>query len=277
MFHFGTSLLAVREQVRRQPDRALGRVDEVPARDVLLEDVVLRGAAEAFSGHALLLADELVQEQQHARGSVDRHRRRDLVERDPLERDAHVVDRVDRDPGPPDLAEAPRIVGIEPELGREVERHRQPRRSVLEQVVVALVRLLRARVPRVLPHRPQLLAVHLAVDAAGERILAGLAEALGQRLGKVVLVVALLDLDPGVREPPRIVGTDDRRDRAVLVGGGHSGQVTRGPTEGRGLPPRTLTDPFQARSAARRRPSRSGVGFRPFSGSLVGAWADRAA
>src|SRR5438874_2360111 len=39
-------LVAVCEQVGRQPDRALGRVYEVPARDVLLEDVVLRGAAQ---------------------------------------------------------------------------------------------------------------------------------------------------------------------------------------------------------------------------------------
>ena len=59
------------------------------------------------------------------------------------------------------------------------------------------------------------------MDPARERILAGLAEPLGQRLREVILVVELLDLDPGVREPARIIGTDDRRDRAVLVGGGH--------------------------------------------------------
>src|SRR5699024_10194842 len=84
------------------------------------------------------------------------------------------------------------------------------------------------RVSGVLAHRPKLLAVHLTMDPARERIFARLAEPLGQPPGEVVLAVELLDLDPGVREPARIVGTDDRRDGAVLVGGRHTRQVTRG-------------------------------------------------
>ena len=120
-------LPAVREQVGGQPDRALRRVDEVAARDVLLEDVVLGRAAKLLGGHALLLADQLVEQQEHRRGRVDRHRRRHLVERDLVERRPHVVDRVDRDAGAAHLAQAPRVIGVEPELGREVERHRQTR------------------------------------------------------------------------------------------------------------------------------------------------------
>ena len=46
VFHFGHVLLAVREEVRGHAHRGLGRVDEVAARDVLLEDVVLHGAAQ---------------------------------------------------------------------------------------------------------------------------------------------------------------------------------------------------------------------------------------
>jgi hypothetical protein len=76
----------------------------------------------------------------------------------------------------PDLAEAARVVGVQAELRGQVEGHRQARRAVLEQVLVALVGLLRRRVAGVLAHRPQLLAVHLAVDPARERELAGLAE-----------------------------------------------------------------------------------------------------
>ena len=54
--------------------------------------------------HALLLADELV-EQQQARGRrVDRHRGGHLVERDAVEHAAHVVDRVDGHAGAADLA-----------------------------------------------------------------------------------------------------------------------------------------------------------------------------
>ena len=196
----------------------VGRIDEVAAGDVLLEDVVLGGAAQLLGRHSLLLADELVEQEQHRGGRVDGHRRRDLVEGDPVERGAHVVDRVDRHPGPSHLAQAARIVGVEAELSREIEGHRQAGRAVGEQVAVALVRLPGARVAGVLAHRPQLPPVHVGVDAAGVGVIPGLAEASRQVLGQVLLGVLPVDLDPGVGEPTRIVGTDDRGDRAVLVG-----------------------------------------------------------
>src|SRR4051794_12844600 len=209
------ALLAVREEVGRQPHRALGRVDEVPAGDVLLEDVVLRRAPQLLGLDALLLADDLVEAQQHAGRRVDRHRRRDLVERDLVERRAHVVDRVDGDPGAPDLAQAARVVGVQAELGRQVEGHRQARRAVLDEVAVALVGLLGRRVARVLAHRPQLLAVHLAVHAAGVGKVAGLAEL--QLVRNVVGRVEGLDLDAGVGEASRVVGAHDGRDRQTLL------------------------------------------------------------
>ena len=119
--------------------------------------------------------------------------------------------------------QAARVVGVKTQLGRQVKRHRQARRALGEQVPVALVGLLGRGVAGVLAHRPQLLAVHLAVHAAGERVLPGLAQALGQILADVILAVERLDLDPGVGEPAGVVRTDDRSDRAVLVGGGHLG------------------------------------------------------
>ena len=135
----GDPLAAVGEQVGGQAQRAVRRVDEVAARDVLLEDVVLGGAAQLLGRDALLLAHQLVEQQQHRGRGVDRHRGRDLVERDPVERGAHVVDRVDRHAGAAHLAQAARIVGVQAELGRQIEGHRQPGRSVGQQVAVALV------------------------------------------------------------------------------------------------------------------------------------------
>ena len=140
-------------------------------------------------GHALLLADEFVEEQQHGGGGVDRHRRRDLVERDLVEADPHVLDRVDRDAGAPDLAVAERVVGVAAELGRQVEGHREAGRAVLDQVAVALVRVLGGREAGVLAHRPEPVAIHALVDAAGERVVAGLAEPLLEVGGDVGLVV----------------------------------------------------------------------------------------
>ena len=169
-------LAAVGEQVGGQPHARLGRVDEVPARDVLLEDVVLDGPSELLGRHALLLGDQLVEQQEHAGGGVDRHRGRDLAERDAVERGPHVVDRVDRDAGAADLAQAARVVGVEAELGRQVERHAEAGAAVVEQVAVARVGLLGGRVAGVLADRPRPLAVHLGVDAAGEGELARLPE-----------------------------------------------------------------------------------------------------
>ena len=139
---------AVREQVGREPHRRPRREDVVPARDVLLEDVVLDRAAQRVRRDALLLGDELVEQQQERRRRVDRHRRRHLAERDPVEQHLHVGERVDRDAGPPDLALGARIVGVEPELRRQVERDREPGLPALEQVAEALVRLLGRREAR---------------------------------------------------------------------------------------------------------------------------------
>ena len=177
--------------------------------------VVPRSTSDA---HALLLADELVEQQQHRRGRVDRHRRRDLVERDAVEDAAHVVDRVDRDAGAAHLALAQRVVRVAAELGRQVERHRQAGRAVLDQVVEALVGLLRRRVARVLAHRPLAAAVHVRMDAARERVLPRLAEALLEARRDVAVAVELLDLDAGIGELARVVGPDDGRDGRLLVG-----------------------------------------------------------
>ncbi len=174
---------------------------------------------------ALLLADQLVEQQQDGRRRVDRHRRRDLVERDPIEADAHVLDRVDRDAGAADLAVAERIVGVAAELRGQVEGHREAGRAVLDQVAVALVRVLGAREPGVLAHRPEAVAVHAVVDAAGERERSGLAEPLLEPGPDVLGLVERVDLDPGVGEPPLVVGADDRRDEAVL--GGSRGRRSR--------------------------------------------------
>ena len=86
------------------------RVDVGAARDVLLEDVVLDGAADALPGDALLLGEHEVEREQDRRRGVDRHRGRDAVERDAVEQPPHVGDRVDRHADPADLAARHRVV-----------------------------------------------------------------------------------------------------------------------------------------------------------------------
>src|SRR5262249_43955060 len=97
------------------------------------------------------------------------------------------------------------------------EGHREAGRPVLGQVAVALIRLLGGRVAGVLAHRPEPVAVHPRVDAAGEGVRAGFAEPLLQSGLHVLLGVEALDLDPGIGDPALVVGPDDWGDVAVEV------------------------------------------------------------
>jgi hypothetical protein len=95
------------------------------AGQVLLDDVVLRGAAQPGDVGALLLGDDLIQRQQpHGRG-VDRHRGVGLLQRDPVEQIPHVTQVPDWDADPADLAAGKHVVGVVPGLGGQVERDRQ--------------------------------------------------------------------------------------------------------------------------------------------------------
>ncbi len=206
-------LRAVREQVGRDSHRRTRRVDVVPACAVLLEDVVLHRAAKSFGRDSLLLGDELVEQEQQRGGRVDRHRRGHLAERDRLEEQLHVRDRVDRDAGAPDLAFRAWIVRVVPELRREVERDAQACLAALEQVAKALVRLLRRREPGVLADRPRPASVHVRVRAARERELTRTLELSLDVVGRI----DRLHLDPGVglarvgRRHASIVETERRR------------------------------------------------------------------
>ena len=169
MFQRRDPLLAVGEQIGRQPHRRSRREDVVPARHVLLEDVVLHRAPQRRAGNALPLRHQFVEKEQQRRRGVDRHRGRHLIERDPVQEHLHVGDRVDRNAGPPHLALCRRVVRVEPELGRQVECDREAGLATREQVAVAFVRLLRRREACVLTDRPRTPAVHVRVRPSRER------------------------------------------------------------------------------------------------------------
>ena len=68
-----------------------GREGVGPAREVLLDDVVLRRALERRGVDAVLLRGDDVEREQPRRRRVDRHRRVHAVERDAVEQRAHVA------------------------------------------------------------------------------------------------------------------------------------------------------------------------------------------
>ena len=74
---------------------------------------------------ALLLARDDVAREHRQHRAVHRHRHRHAVERDAVEEDLHVLDRVDRDAGLADVADDARVVAVVAAVRREVERDRQ--------------------------------------------------------------------------------------------------------------------------------------------------------
>ena len=103
-----------------------GREDPGLLGDVLLEDVVLDGAAELVPGHALLLGHGEVHGREDGGGAVDGHGGGDLVEGDAVEEDLHVLQGVDGDAAPADLARGQGVVGVVAHEGGQVEGDRQP-------------------------------------------------------------------------------------------------------------------------------------------------------
>ena len=135
------------------------RKDPFLLRDVLFEDVGLNRAAELRARNALLLGGGDVLRERDAGRPVDRHRRRDLAHVDAVEEQLHVGERVDRDAALADLAARLRRVGVVPHQRRHVERHREAVLPVLEQEMIALVRLRGRAEAGELAHRPQPVAI----------------------------------------------------------------------------------------------------------------------
>ena len=196
---------AVADHVDDDPHARPRRVDVLLLGDELLEDVRLHRARQLRLRHALLLADQDVERDEHRRRRVDRHRGGDAVERDAVEQRLHVGERRDGDAALAHLAERQRVVGVAAHQRRQVEGDRQPAAAVLEQVLEARVRLGRAAVAGELAHRPDPAAVHRLVDAARVRVLTGVAEvALVVEPGDVRRPVHRLDRAARDRGEPRL-------------------------------------------------------------------------
>ena len=164
--------------------RRSGRVDIRVADHELLEDVVLDRALKLFLRHALLLGGDDKPGQYRQHRAVHRHRHAHFVERDAVEQDLHVLDRVDRDAGLADIADDARMVAVIAAMGRQIERDRQPHLPGLEVVAIEAVRFLGGRKPGILPDRPRAVGVHRRARAAqigrhaGDRVAPGKAGAV---------------------------------------------------------------------------------------------------
>ena len=193
-------------------------------------------------------ATAIVEREQRRRRRVDGHRRRDLVERDAVEQDVHVLDRGDRDARAPDLAARQRVVGVAAHLRGQVERDRQARLPRGQQELVAPVGLLGGAEAGVLAHRPRLPAVHGGVNAARERKRAGLAQVARRVERGLARRQAVRVVDRRQRDAGRGFEGVARVAHAVAISGTSPRTISFGPV----LPWISSTDTPGARSRSTR-------------------------
>ena len=165
-------------QVADQAQVRLGLEEPLLLRDVLLEDVGLQRAVEHGRVDALALGGDEVHAEDRDGGPADRHRGRDVAERDVLEQDLHVGGGVDGDTAVADLAERARVVGVAAHQGRHVEGDGEPAAAGGEDHLVALVGLLGVAEAGELADGPGAPAVAGRVQTAGEGVLPGPADPL---------------------------------------------------------------------------------------------------
>ncbi len=118
--------------------------------------------------HALLLGGDDVAGQHRQHGAVHGHRYRDLVERNGLEEELHVLDRVDGHAGLADVADDARMVGVVAAMGGEVERHRYALRAGGERLAIEGVGFLGGGETGVLADGPRPRRVHRRLRPAQE-------------------------------------------------------------------------------------------------------------
>ena len=207
VFHFGTSFAQkAKMSVMSRIDWRGGKMYSFCAMNSLRMSFWMR-PGEGLPVGPLLLGDHQVHREDHRRRRVDRHRRRDVAERDAVEQPLHVGERHDADAALADFAERELVIGIAAHQRRQVEGHAEPAAARLEQRLEALVGLLRRPEPGELPHGPELAAVAGRVNAAGVGELAGIVQVARRiEVGQVVRGVETVD---------RAAGDRRERDRAL--------------------------------------------------------------
>ena len=182
-------LRRVFDDVADDAHRRCRRKDVGVADHELLEDVVLDGAGELVLRNALLLGRHDVAGQHRQHRAVHGHRHADLVERNGVEEDLHVLDRIDRHAGLADVAGHPRVVRVVAAMGRQVEGHRYALAAGGQRLAVEGIRCFGGREAGVLADGPRPHRVHRRLRAAQ----------VGRQAGQGVGVLQAFDIAPGVQ------------------------------------------------------------------------------
>ena len=116
--------------------------------------------------HALLFGRHHVARQHRQHRAVHGHRHADLVQRDAVEQDLHVLHAVDRHAGLADVAGHARVVAVVAAVRGQVERHRHALPAAGQGLAVERVGFLGGGKAGVLPDGPGPHRIHGGLRAA---------------------------------------------------------------------------------------------------------------
>jgi hypothetical protein len=118
------------DHVAGEPHGGRGRKHVGAAREIFLDDVVLRGALERGPRRTLFVGGGGIEREEPGRRRVDRHRRVHGGKRNALEERSHVAEMRDRYADFADLAFRELMVRVVAGLRRQIEGDRKARLSL---------------------------------------------------------------------------------------------------------------------------------------------------
>ena len=217
------------EDVGDDLHRGCGRIDVGVPHHVFLEDVVLDRAGELVESGSLFEGGDDVEREHGKHRAVHGHGDRNLVERDAVEEDLHVEDRVDGHAGLADIADDAFMIRVIAAVGGEVEGDGEAFLSGCQIPAVEGVGFLGGGEPGVLADGPRLETIHRGIGAAQKGRDAGLVVQV-LHASEVVFGVERLDGDFFHRVPDNLADGFAvfffQRGGPLLVGGfGRGGGV----------------------------------------------------
>ena len=176
------------------------RVDVGVANHELLQDVVLDRPRQLVLRHTLLFRRHHVARQHRQHGAVHGHGHAHLVERNLVEQDLHVLDRVDRHPGLAHVTGHARVVAVVATVGGQVKGDADALPAAGQRLAVERIGFLGGRKAGVLADGPGPHRVHAGLGAAQVGLKARQRVGVGQ-IGCVGRGVQRLDRDAVRGEP----------------------------------------------------------------------------
>ena len=159
-------------------------IDIGVAHHVFLENIVLNRAGELLQFDALFLGGHDVERQDRQDCAVHRHGDGNAVERNGVEENLHVEDRIDGHASFADVGKGARMVGVVSTVGGQVERDGQALLASGNVAAVEGVALLGGGEPGVLTHGPGAHDIHGTIRPAQ----------VGRDAGHAVQGLAVLDV-----------------------------------------------------------------------------------